>query len=176
MMDKYGLAKVIYNASHLNGEFQLRSGLLSNEYFDKYLFESDPTLLSEIAEQLSKLIPEGTEVLAGLEMGGIPIATALSLKTGIPVVFVRKEAKSYGTCKLAEGIDIQNKNVCIIEDVVTTGGQIKLSAEDLKQVGAKVKDVLCVIDRNQSGKENLEDAGLLLQSLLTMEELITATK
>ena len=175
-MDKNQLAQEIYKVSHLNGEFKLRSGLVSNEYFDKYLFESNPTLLKEIASQLSKLIPEGTEVLAGLEMGGIPIATALSLNTGIPVVFVRKEAKSYGTCKLAEGTDIQNKNVCIIEDVVTTGGQILLSAEDLKNVGANVKNVLCVIDRNQSGKENLFEANLQLHSLLTMEDLLPVTK
>lgn len=175
-MDKNQLAQEIYKVSHLNGEFKLRSGLVSNEYFDKYLFESNPTLLNEIANQLSKLIPEGTDVLAGLEMGGIPIATALSLKTGIPVVFVRKEAKSYGTCKLAEGIDIQTKTVCIIEDVVTTGGQIIRSAEDLKNVGAKVKNVLCVIDRNQSGKENLFKEGLLLLSLLTMDDLLPVTK
>lgn len=175
-MNKAQLAPIIYNTAHLTGKFTLRSGLVSDEYFDKYLFESNPTLLREIAEQLSKFIPEGTEVLAGLEMGGIPIATALSLKTGIPVVFVRKESKAYGTCKLAEGIDIQNKNVCIIEDVVTTGGQIKLSAEDLKQVGANVKDVLCVIDRQQNGKENLYEAGLLLHSLLTMDELVAVTK
>ena len=175
-MDKNQLAQDIYKVSHLNGEFKLRSGLVSNEYFDKYLFESNPTLLKELASQLSKLIPEGTEILAGMEMGGIPIATALSLNTGIPVVFVRKEAKSYGTCKLAEGSDIQNKNVCIIEDVVTTGGQIIQSAEDLKSVGAKVKNVLCVIDRNQSGKENLLKAGLLLHSLLTMDDLLPVTK
>ena len=109
-------------------------------------------------------------------MGGIPIATALSLKTGIPVVFVRKEAKTYGTCKLAEGIDIQHKNVCIIEDVVTTGGQIILSAKDLLDVGANVKNVLCVIDRKQSGKENLAEAGLVLNSLLTIDDLIPVTK
>ncbi|WP_088011557.1 orotate phosphoribosyltransferase [Gottfriedia acidiceleris] len=171
-MDKVQLAQEIYKVSHLTGEFKLRSGLVSNEYFDKYLFESNPTLLREIAEHLAYLIPEGTEVLAGLEMGGIPIATALSLKTGIPVVFVRKAAKVYGTCKLAEGIDIQNKKICIIEDVVTTGGQIKLSAEDLKQVGANVKDVLCVIDRKQNGKENLSEVGLNLHSLLTLDDLI----
>lgn len=175
-MNKQQLAQEIYNVSHLTGEFKLRSGLVSNEYFDKYLFESNPTLLNEIATQLSKLIPEGTEVLAGLEMGGIPIATALSLKTGIPVVFVRKEAKAYGTCKLAEGIDIQQKNVCIIEDVVTTGGQIILSAKDLIEVGANVKNVLCVIDRKQSGKENLAEAGLVLNSLLTIDDLIPVTK
>ena len=170
-MEKNQLAKEIYNVSHLTGEFKLRSGKTSNEYFDKYLFESNPILLQEIVEHLSKLIPNGIEVLAGLEMGGIPIATALSLKTGIPVVFVRKKAKEYGTCKLAEGIDIRDKVVCIVEDVVTTGGQIKLSAEDLKQYGAKVKDVLCVIDRQQSGSENLSNEGLLLHSLLTMKEL-----
>ncbi|MEH7613529.1 orotate phosphoribosyltransferase [Gottfriedia acidiceleris] len=174
-MDKVQLAQEIYHTSHLTGEFKLRSGLVSNEYFDKYLFESNPILLNEIADQLSKLIPD-TEILAGLEMGGIPIATALSLKTGIPVVFVRKKAKAYGTCKLAEGIDVQNKKVCIVEDVVTTGGQIKLSAEDLKQVGANVKDVLCVIDRKQNGKENLYEAGLILHSLLTMDDLIAVTK
>lgn len=170
-MEKRQLAEEIYNTSHLTGEFKLRSGKVSNEYFDKYLFESNPKLLQEITLHLSKLIPNGTEVLAGLEMGGIPIATALSLKTGIPVVFVRKKAKEYGTCKLAEGIDIKNKVVCIVEDVVTTGGQIKLSAEDLKQYGAKVRDVVCVIDRQQSGSEILSNEGLLLHSLLTMEEL-----
>lgn len=121
-MNREQLAKEIYNTSHLTGEFKLRSGKTSDQYFDKYLFESNPTLLAEVAEQLAPLVPEGTEVLAGLEMGGIPIATALSLKTGIPAVFVRKKAKEYGTCKLAEGMDIEDKRVCIIEDVVTTGG------------------------------------------------------
>ena len=175
-MDKTQLAKGIYDVSHLTGEFKLRSGLISDQYFDKYLFESNPKLLQAIAEKLADFIPNDIEVLAGLEMGGIPVATALSLKTGIPAVFVRKEAKKYGTCKLAEGTDIKGKKVCIIEDVVTTGGQIKLSVEDLRKAGAIVEDVLCVIDRNQSGKENLLEVGLTLHSLLTMEDLIGVTK
>lgn len=158
----------------LTGTFKLRSGKVSNDYFDKYLFESNPVLLNEIVEHLSKLIPTGIEILAGLEMGGIPIATALSLKTGIPVAFVRKKAKEYGTCKLAEGIEIHGKNVCIIEDVVTTGGQILLSADDLKEYGAIVKNVLCVIEREQQGRENLENSGLSFLSLFKMEELIEA--
>ena len=149
----------------------MRSGQISNEYFDKYLFESDPNLLTEIANQLAKLIPKGTEVLAGLEMGGIPIATTLSVKTGIPAVFVRKKAKEYGTCKLAEGISVQGKEVCIIEDVVTTGGQIILSANDLRQLGAKIKYVLCVIERDEKSRDNLKKEGLELVSLFTMEEL-----
>jgi orotate phosphoribosyltransferase len=118
-----------------------------------------------------KIVPDGTEILAGLEMGGIPIATALSLKTGLPAVFVRKKAKEYGTCKLAEGIKIDSKKLCVIEDVITTGGQVILSANDLTDFGATVENVLCVIERNIKGRENLEKEGLNLYSLFTMEEL-----
>jgi orotate phosphoribosyltransferase len=168
------LAQQIYKTAHLEGEFKLRSGQVSNQYFDKYLFESNPFLLKEITTELIELIPSGTEVLAGLEMGGIPVATALSLETGIPVVFVRKIAKEYGTCKLAEGIDIKGKNVCVIEDVVTTGGQIILSTSDLREVGANVKHVLCVIERNKEAKDNLLKSGLELSSLFTMDDLLSA--
>lgn len=146
-MTKAELAKKIYEVAHLTGEFKLRSGQISNEYFDKYRFESRPEILREIAKQMAPLIPAGTEVLAGLEMGGIPIATALSLETGIPCVFVRKEAKSYGTCQFAEGYDIKDKKVCVIEDVVTTGGQVVISTNDLRSLGAQIDTVLCVIHR-----------------------------
>jgi len=170
-MNRNELSKAIYEVAHLEGTFILRSGQVSNEYFDKYLFESSPSILVAIAKQLTKLIPENTEVLAGLEMGGIPIATALSIETGIPVVFVRKKAKEYGTCKLAEGIDIRDKKVCIIEDVVTTGGQILISAGDLRGFGANLEHVLCVIERTLEGRKKLQEAGLNLIPLFTMEEL-----
>ncbi len=174
MMDRNELAGKIYQISHLTGSFKLRSGQVSSEYFDKYLFESPPELLAEIAAQMVELVPAGTELLAGLEMGGIPLATALSLRTGIPAVFVRKKAKEYGTRKLAEGTDIAGKRVCIIEDVVTTGGQIVLSAADLKQLGAQIKYVLCVIRRDERSVENLAKEGLELLPLFTMEELANA--
>lgn len=161
--------------AHLTGQFTLRSGQVSHEYFDKYLFESDPKVLRKIAEQLKSIIPEGTEILAGLEMGGIPIATALSLHSQIPAAFVRKKAKEYGTCKLAEGTDIKGKQVCIIEDVITTGGQVLLSAADLKQSGAIVRDVICVIERNLEGRRKLEASGIRVHALFTMEELIEAS-
>lgn len=115
-------------------------------------------------------------MLAGLEMGGIPVATALSLQTGIPVVFVRKEAKKYGTCKLAEGVDIAGKNVCVVEDVITTGGQILLSTKDLRELGVNVHHVLGVIERTKEGRENLLEDGLQLHSLFTMDELIEGEK
>ena len=172
-MEKSVLAKEVYEIAHLTGDFKLRSGQISKEYFDKYLFESNPSILKEIAKQLNSLIPEGTEVLAGLEMGGIPIVTALSFESRIPSAFVRKKAKEYGTCKLAEGADIKGKKVCIIEDVVTTGGQVVSSANDLRERGAIVEDVICVIDRNPGDKVKLKENELELHSLFTMEYLIS---
>ena len=160
------LALNIYNISHLKGDFLLRSGQRSTEYFDKYRFESDPRILREIAEQMKSLIPAGTEILAALEMGGIPVGTALSLATGIPCVFVRKTAKEYGTCQFAEGIEIKNKKICIIEDVITSGGQVLLSTADLRDLGAKIENVVCVIQRGGAPAEaKLNEASLKLHAL-----------
>jgi orotate phosphoribosyltransferase len=174
-MQSRELAHAIFKICHLTGEFKLRSGLTSKEYFDKYRFESQPKLLKEIAVQMKPLIPPGTQALAGLEMGGIPVATALSLETGIPVIFVRKEAKEYGTCRIAEGIEsLKGVQLCVIEDVITTGGQVIISAEDLRKEGALVKDVLCVISRQQGGEEKLAAAGLNMKSLFTQADLKSA--
>lgn len=165
-MTRQELAQKIYDVAHLTGEFKLRSGQVSNEYFDKYRFEAQPHLLREIAKQLAPLIPPGTEVLAGLEMGGIPIATALSLETGLPVAFIRKEAKEYGTCQFAEGYDLKGKKVCVVEDVVTTGGQVVISTQDIRSLGAKVEHVLCVIHRGpQFPEPKLTEVGLTLTPL-----------
>jgi orotate phosphoribosyltransferase len=111
------------------------------------------------------------DLLAPLEMGGIPIATAISLQNDLDMVLVRKEAKEYGTCKLAEGPDIKGKRLLIIEDVVTSGGQIVLSANDLRERGAIVEEAICVINRESTGEENLKKEGIKLHSLFTMSEL-----
>lgn len=170
-MTKQELAQKIFEVSHLTGQFKLRSGQISNEYFDKYRFESRPEILREIARQMAPMIPKNTEVLAGLEMGGIPIATALSLETGLPCAFVRKEAKKYGTCQFSEGLEVLDKNVCVIEDVITTGGQVILSTVDLRKIGAHVTTVLCVIHRGSGKESKLSEIGLDMRTLLTMEEL-----
>lgn len=170
-MNREELGREIFRVSHRFGEFKLRSGQISNEYFDKYQFESDPRLLKAIAKAMVPLLPRDVELLAGLEVGGIPIATALSLETGIPVVFVRKKAKEYGTCQFAEGPTIRGKKLCIIEDVITTGGQVFLSAEDLKKEGALIREVLCVIDRGLESQIKMEQKGLQLSPLFTMNEL-----
>jgi orotate phosphoribosyltransferase len=171
-MSNLNLARSILEIAHLRGEFKLRSGKTSNEYFDKYRFEAQPGLLRAIAAEMKALIPPGTQVLAGLEMGGIPVATALSLETGLPAIFVRKEAKTYGTCRVAEGLEsIKGLKVCVIEDVVTTGGQVVLSTKDLRDLGAQVDHVLCVISRQQGGEENLAKVGLKLTPLFTNDDL-----
>ena len=170
-MDKGQLARELYTVSHINGTFKLRSGQISNQYFDKYLFESRPDLLKSIAVHMASNIPAGTEVLAGLEMGGIPVATAMSLETGLPAAFIRKKAKEYGTCKIAEGADVKNQKVCVIEDVITTGGQVILSANELRKLGAQVTQVMCVILRGSNSRELLAQEGLNLIPLFTQEEL-----
>ncbi len=176
-MSALELARSIFKVAHLTGQFKLRSGLTSTEYFDKYRFESQPKILRQIAVALAPLIPKGIQILAGLEMGGIPIATALSLETGLPAVFVRKEAKAYGTCRVAEGLEtLRDTRVCIIEDVITTGGQVILSAEDLRREGAVVEHVLCVISRQQGGEEKLKTARLEMTSLFTQAQLKQAAK
>ncbi|MFZ1307797.1 MAG: orotate phosphoribosyltransferase [Candidatus Microthrix parvicella] len=168
------LAHRIYATSHLTGEFTLRSGRVSKEYFDKYRFESDPVLLAEVAEAMATLVPEGIEVLAGLEMGGIPVVTALARVTGLPACFVRKSAKKYGTAKFAEGADVDGKRVLIVEDVITSGGQVVLSTADLRGIGAQITDVVCVIDRSEGGTEALGAEGLTLASLVNRDDLNAA--
>lgn len=170
-MDKQELGRRIYHTSYLNGIFTLRSGEISKEYFDKYLFEADPLLLTELAHHLYELIPEDTEVLAGLELGGIPLATALSLESGLPTAFVRKKARAYGSKNLAEGADVCDKRVCIVEDVTSTAGQIIQSANELRKLGANVTSVLCVIVREPIAVENLSNEGIELKYLYSKEEL-----
>ncbi|MCP4965869.1 MAG: orotate phosphoribosyltransferase, partial [bacterium] len=130
------LAARVSEAAQLSGGFRLRSGLTADTYFDKYQFESDPELLAAVAAHMEKPIPANTDMLAGLELGGVPVATALSLASGLPAVFVRKKAKEYGTAKLAEGPSIEGKRLLVVEDVITTGGQIVLSTQDLRERGA----------------------------------------
>jgi orotate phosphoribosyltransferase len=172
-MERDVLAKEIYQASHLKGQFLLRSGQKSTEYFDKYQFEAQPRLLMAVAAQLAPLIPPSTEILAALEMGGIPIATALAIQTGLPMVFVRKDAKSYGTCKLAEGPDVNGQTLCVVEDVITTGGQVVTSSQQLRKLGAIVESVVCVIYRGPGLiAPMIEDINLQQINLFTRDQLV----
>lgn len=161
----------IRQCARLTGHFTLRSGKVSDTYFDKYQFEADPRLLRAIAESLAVLVPEGTEVLAGLEMGGIPVATLLSQVTGLPAAFIRKEPKSYGTCRYAEGASLAGRRFILVEDVVSSGGAIIDALEKLKADGLSPDAALCVIDRETGGKEALAAVGLPLKALFTFSQI-----
>ena len=165
------MAARVFAASHLTGTFVLRSGRKADHYFDKYRFESDPSLLRDIVDALAPLVPPGTDGLAGLELGGVPLATMLSSVTGLPAYFVRKEPKKYGTEKVFEGGDVEGRRLLIIEDVVTTGGQMVLSVQDLRAEGAIVEHALCVIDREGGGADVARAEGIELRALFTMREM-----
>ena len=170
-MTKAELAKQIRAVSYLTGEFTLRSGKISNFYWDKYRFESNPVLLFAIAEEMAKLLPPEFDGLAGLELGGIPLATAISLKTGVPCFYVRKEAKSYGTANLIEGGIKENSALVIIEDVITTAGQVCTSIEQIRAEGHTVTHVVAVIDRQAGGEEKINAIGCSFASVFTLAEL-----
>lgn len=171
-MERKKLAEEIYQVAYLRGDFLLRSGKRSNEYFDKYRFEANPVLLAAIADKMKPLLPKTTEVLAGLELGGVPLATALSLQTQLPCSFVRKAAKNYGTQRICEGADVNGKQLVVIEDVITTGGQVIESVTELRKAGAKVEHVLCVIDRSDDQGAKLKAHGLTFLPLFQMRELL----
>jgi orotate phosphoribosyltransferase len=172
MIDRRTLARRVGEVCRLSGEFTLRSGQRSATYFDKYLFEADPVLLREIAAHAASLVPAGTEVLAGLELGGVPVATALSSLTGLPVAFVRREAKTYGTARLVEGAAVARRRVLVVEDVITTGGQVGVSAGALRERGALVDCALCVIDRSGGDHPMLDSAHLSVVSVFGFDELL----
>jgi orotate phosphoribosyltransferase len=170
-MTKTELAKQIRAVSYLTGEFRLRSGNISNFYWDKYRFESDPALLTAIAEEMTKLLPSSCDGLAGLELGGIPLATAVSLQTGIPCFYVRKESKTYGTCNLIEGGAKEGCNLVVIEDVITTAGQVCTSIEQMRAAGYTVEHVVAVIDRQAGGGEKIDAIGCSFASVFTLAAL-----
>jgi orotate phosphoribosyltransferase len=168
------LARDVDACCRLSGEFTLRSGQLATEYFDKYLFEADPALLARVVEQMVALVPADTELLGGLELGGVPIATVLSARTRLPALFVRKQAKTYGTCKLAEGQDVAGRRVTLVEDVITTGGAVRDATRALRDAGAVVETVVCAIDRSPEGENPLADIGLEVRPVLTKAQLDAA--
>ncbi|WP_435737835.1 orotate phosphoribosyltransferase [Cellulosimicrobium sp. PMB13] len=165
------LARDVDACCRLTGDFTLRSGQRATEYFDKYLFEAQPALLARVVERMVPLVPDDADLLGGLELGGVPIATLLSARTGLPTLFVRKHAKEYGTRKAAEGPDVAGRRVVLVEDVVTTGGAVRDAAAALRAAGAVVGTVVCAIDRSPDGVDPFAHDGLSLRAVLTRAEL-----
>jgi orotate phosphoribosyltransferase len=167
------LGQRLLDASFLEGDFVLRSGRRSRFYLDKYLFSTRPDLLRDIAAGLAQKLPahEPFDLLAGPELGAVAIVAAVSLASGKPFVIVRKGAKGYGTDKAMEGKAEAGQRVVLIEDVVTSGGAALMAAERLREAGLEVNTLLCVVDREEGGREQIEGAGLTFEPLFTSTSL-----
>jgi orotate phosphoribosyltransferase len=166
------LAAAMADACVLRGTFTLRSGKTSSYYLDKYRFVTRPALLAGLAERFAARLPEGVDRIAGPELGGVPIATAVSLHTGIPTVLIRNAKKDYGTAKQFEGTLEPGMKVVITEDIATTGGQSIEAARLLRDAcGVEVAGVLVCIDRLEGARANVEAAGFVFESLFTKHDL-----
>ena len=165
------LGREIIETSYKEGEFTLSSGRSSTYIFDKYAFETRPKLLDAIAECMEKMLNSDVSRIAGMELGGVPLATALSLKTGLPFVIVRKGKKGYGIDRSIEGDLISEDRVVIVEDIATTGAQALLVAEAVEEAGAKVSSILYVVDREEGAREGIESKGYKFEALFTKSGL-----
>lgn len=166
------LGQALKQAALLEGEFTLRSGRKSNYYLDKYLFETQPTILAELAKRYAALVTDDVDRLAGPELGGIALATATALETGKPFVIVRNAKKAdYGTGKLIEGKLEKGERILMIEDIATSGGQAIEAAKVLEQSGAQVAGIVVTIDREEGARDAIESAGYRFESLFTTSGL-----
>jgi orotate phosphoribosyltransferase len=155
----------------VSGDFVLRSGQRTNVYLDKYRAEADPELLLRSARKMAEDVQPATELLAGLELGGVPLAVTLSQVTGLPTRFVRKQPKDYGTRLQVEGGEIDSRRVTVVEDVVTSGGAVVDGVEALRAAGAIVEWAVCLILRDETAVGRLAEHGVELRSAFTLAEI-----
>jgi orotate phosphoribosyltransferase len=169
-MTRQQLAARIKEVAYLEGDFTLRSGVKSKYYLDKYLFETQPDILAELGRLFAQR-SDGADLIAGAELGAVSLAAAASMASGKPYVIVRNAKKGYGTGKMVEGRLPAGARVLLVEDIVTSGGQVVEAARSVAEAGGRVVKVVCTIDRLQGGRGNIEAAGLDFESLLTREDL-----
>ena len=170
-MTREQLATRIAEVALLRGEFTLRSGRKSNYYLDKYRFETQPDVLIELGKLFVAHIGPHVKRIAGPELGAVPLAAAASMACSKPFVIVRNQKKDYGSAKLVEGILEAGDTVVIVEDVLTTGGQVLEAAKSLQQAGAVIDRIVAVLDRQEGARENIEKAGFVIESLFTSSDL-----
>ena len=169
------LAAAIRRHAYLEGDFVLRSGKRSTYYLDKYRFETRPELLRELGELIADVVGEhapDAARLAGPELGAVVLAAAGSLASGLPFLLVRKEAKGYGTANQLEGMFEEGDSVCLVEDVVTSGGAAIEAVEALRNAGLRVSNAVCVVDREEGGVDELARHAVRLRPLFTASELL----
>ncbi len=161
------LARRLIEASELHGDFVLSSGQRSTVYFDKFRFLTSPELLRDLAHEVSGLLPATVDHLAAPEGAATLLVAAVSLETGLPVAVVRKEPKAYGTMSQVEGHAPAGARACLIEDVSTTGHQVRRAAEVLREAGVRVDRIVLAIDRG--GAEHLRSAGYDVAAVVTLD-------
>ncbi|MBM43513.1 MAG: orotate phosphoribosyltransferase [Phycisphaerae bacterium] len=171
MLDRTSVAERISEVAVLHGTFTLRSGRTSTYYIDKYRFSTQPDILDALGRLFAERIPSGTTLLAGAELGGIPLVTVASMASGLPCLFIRNARKDYGTEKVHEGALSKDDQVVILEDVATTGGQVLEAARDIEASGAVVSNIIAVVDREEGAREAVEDAGYVFDALFTVSDL-----
>ena len=178
-MTRDELARALREAAYLEGDFVLRSGRRSRYYLDKYRFETRPDLLAPLGQAIADAVREhepGAERLAGPELGAVALAAAASLESGLPFLIVRKEAKEYGTANRLEGVHEPGARVCLVEDVVTSGGAAIEAVEALREAGLRVANAVCVVDREEGGADALARRAVRLRPLFRAGELLARRK
>jgi orotate phosphoribosyltransferase len=176
-LDDAELRSALREHAYLEGDFVLRSGKRSRYYLDKYRFETRPDLLAPLGERLAAAVaehePEAVR-LACPVLGGVVLATAASLASGLPFVIVRDAAKGYGTAKRLEGAFEAGERVCLVEDIVTSGGAAVEAIEALREAGLECRTAVCVVDREEGGSDALARAAVRLRPLFSAKDLLNA--
>lgn len=178
-MPEARLARLVFDRALLRGEFTLRSGATSDRYFDKYRVTCDPELLGPVADALAARIvrtphAHGAACIVAPELGAVPLATALSLRLGLPTVFVRGAGKTYGTAQRLEGDVVPGRRAVLVEDVVTSGGAALDALDAARGAGLEIDAAFCLLDRGAGGGEALHAAGAPLTALFGIEDLDAA--
>jgi orotate phosphoribosyltransferase len=173
------LGRMLVERALLEGDFVLRSGKRSSWYLDKYRFETEPAVLRRLgvalADEVRECEPDAIR-LACPVLGAVVLAASASLASDLPFIIVRDEAKSYGTSQRIEGAFEEGDLVCLLEDVVTTGGALVEAVSALREEGLVVRNAVCVVDREEGGSDALARLGVRLRSLFGAKELLELHK
>jgi len=171
------LGRALREAAYLEGDFLLRSGKRSKYYLDKFRFETRPDLLGPLGQTIAEAVrrhePDAVRIAAPV-LGAVPLAAAASLAGGLPFVIVRDKAKEYGTANRLEGVYEEGERVCLVEDVVTSGGAALSAVEALRDAGLRVSHAICVVDREEGGVDALARHAVRLWPLFTASDLLKA--
>ena len=178
-MNEQELGRALVEHGYLEGDFVLRSGRRSRYYFDKFRFETQPDVLLALGQRLSRAVadfePDATR-LACPVLGAVVLAASTSIASGLPFVIVRDEAKEYGTANRLEGAFESGERVCLIEDVVTSGGALSAAVSALREAGLECRTAICVVDREEGGIDALARLGVRLHPLYRASSLLELRK